>query len=186
MSDNPSQPSNPFEYNVVLTEIAGDGYDARLEANKAQRDAMASRFKITAVDEFVAKIHLFYHKSRGEIDVHGVIDAKIEQECVVSLQPVETVVTGDFDETLVIEGQGKMPQEKDEDDDIPDKLYISIDPGPIDLAEIAVQNLSLLIPDYPRKPGASIDDRYAPGGGSEKDIEKDTPFSVLRELQEEE
>ena len=182
MSDNQSPPSDPFKYDVVLSDIGADGYNALLKANKTQRDAMASRLKISTLDEFVAKIHLIYHKNRGEIDVHGIIDAKIEQACVVSLQPVETVVSGQFDETLVIDGQGKMPEISDEDDaTIPDKLYISIDPGPIDLAEIAIQNLSLLIPDYPRKPGASIDDRYTPGD----DDKKDNPFSVLAELQDE-
>jgi uncharacterized metal-binding protein YceD (DUF177 family) len=169
-----------FEYMVRPAEIGQDGYHAELHPTDDQLDALAKRFKISAIHSFDAVIDLVYHPDRGEIDVYGDIHARVEQPCVISLDPVETDIQGQFAETLVIEGQGTMPDPEDEETETADQLFIPIPAGPIDLAEIGIQNLSLLIPDYPRKEDATIDDQYI----TEQVKKADNPFAVLSELAE--
>jgi uncharacterized metal-binding protein YceD (DUF177 family) len=83
--------------------------------------------------------------------VEGTLGASITQECVVTLEPVKTRI--DFQVSLRF-----LPESMIEDDTPEDVLEDDVEPlgEVIDLGHVAVEALSLAMPDYPRAQTAEV------------------------------
>jgi uncharacterized metal-binding protein YceD (DUF177 family) len=175
MVKSPAEPE--FARPVVIEDIGPEGLEIEIEANPGERKRLGERFGLLSLDLLTARLYLAVSPSGVSVRVSGRFHAKFSQECVVSLEPVES----DVDESLEAEF-GPAAEEP--------VISLSLDrpeppeplaDGRIDLGELVVQHMALALDPYPRKSGAALPDlgqsidkedkSYVPG-----------PFSVLAAL----
>lgn len=137
-----------FAHPVVLANVPAAGLALRLAADESQRAALARRFGLLALHALEGELRLAPARD-GRVAVTGTMRAEVEQECVVSLQPVRAFVEEAVAWRLLPEGE--EPSDGDDDpDDIPSEG------GTADLGEALAQQLSLALDPYPRAPGAEL------------------------------
>ena len=136
-----------------------------IEASEEECQDIARRFQIVAVKSAQAQLTLKRTHGGRVIYVSGRFTAQIVQECVVSGEPVETVLTdqvegwfADKDPTVSFtaakrerdadkSGNREIEIMSEEDDPEP------IINGVIDLGELVTQHISLALPPFPQKEG---------------------------------
>lgn len=151
----------------LLLDRLGDAGRVEVEADTAERDAVASRLGIGGV----LRLHCVFDLRRAEggtILATGTLNARVIQECVVSAENFESEVAEDFAVRFVPEGMESDELDLDAPDDIP---YAH---GVIDLGEAAAEQLALALPAFPKKPDADFAEETRDG--------KPSPFEVLRRL----
>jgi hypothetical protein len=110
--------------------------------------------------------------------VRGRLVAKIEQACVVSLEPVRSRHDAEIERRYL--PAYKISPTQDvvvalDDDDLPDPFTDVIDPG-----QLAVESLALMIDPYPRAKGAELGSYvYTPPGAEPLSDEASQPFASL-------
>jgi uncharacterized metal-binding protein YceD (DUF177 family) len=144
-----------------------------LAATPGEGAALAARFGILAVHALAAELRLVAEPG-GTVRARGTLAAEVEQECVVTLEPVRQAVTAAID--LRILGEGEAPA--DDDPDSPDEIESA--GGVVDLGEAVAEQLALALDPYPRAEGAALpalDDAAAPEPPA-----RPNPFAVLGKL----
>jgi uncharacterized metal-binding protein YceD (DUF177 family) len=150
-------------------EIGGNPRRQAIEANEAERAALAARFDLLALDRLVADITL--RRDAAGIRITGQIDAAGAQPCVATAEPVPFLIT----EPVALLLTESLP----EGDEI-ELADADLDSEPltgdvIDIGEIAAQALALALNPYPRSTAP------APGVISEEAARAaSNPFAVLR------
>ncbi len=166
----------------------------KISPNEKQRAGLATRLDVLKLESLSADVtveldgpHLFY--------VHGNFAAKVIQECVITLEPVENDVADNFEawfsEQEKLMHFKKLQQDarvKKENIDLP-ILEEKDDPEPvingqIDIGEVVTQFLSLAIDPYPQKQGARLPEsviQVAEKEGAEKSVSgRANPFAALK------
>ena len=171
----------PWSFPIVVAQVPEAGLHQVLEASAAQRDRIAAAAGVNAVLQATATLAVVPEVG-GRINVTGKILARVEQTCVVTLDPVEN----DLDETIeaVFAPSAQIPaspksvqKEEGDEAEIPD-LPEPILNGIIDLGQLATEYLILGIDPYPRKPGVA----FAPPEIPEDPDEH--PFAALKALKD--
>jgi len=149
----------------------------RMEATPEECAALAERFGLLSLDNFIADLMLNRtgHGKRIRIGLKGTLTANLTQTCVVTLDPVparikaeiETMFDSDVDDT-------EAGNDIDEGFDDPDEPIID---GVIDLGETVAQFLALEIDPFPRIEGADEEEMKL-----ESDESSQNPFAVLEKL----
>ena len=121
-----------------------------VEATAAECAALAERLRIPAVHGVRCRFTL--RRQGPAVHADGVLEARVEQSCVVSLEPVEQVVMERFHVRFV---PASALAEEDGDPDTPDEL--PYDGNTIDVGEAAAEQLALALDPYPRRPDAVLD-----------------------------
>ena len=93
----------------------------------------------------------------GRIAADGLLTARVEQECVVSLDPFPVTVEHAF---TVIFAPAEAVTDEPDDPDAPDIL--PYEAPALDLGEATVEELALALDPFPRKPGAELPDQSGP------------------------
>ena len=149
---------------VAVDRLPGE---VLVEAEAAERAALARRLRIEEVAALACRFHL---RRVGEtVLADGALEARVVQSCVVSLEPVEQEVRELFALRFVPAGQERA----DDDPEAADEL--GYEGGRIDLGEAAAEQLALALDPYPRHPDAVLE-----GGEDEEEIAH--PFARLAEL----
>lgn len=143
------KPANEFARPTEVTKL---NQPLQLSATEAERNAVAKRLGLLALDNLNATLQL----KRGQGDtiiVKGDLTADVTQSCVVTLEPVKSLIKEDVVATYS-DGAPAGLDEFDPDDanDAPEP----VENGKIDLGELVVQHLSLALDPYPRKAGAEF------------------------------
>lgn len=152
---------------VPLHRIGPEGYDSTVEATSAECAALAVRMGLPAVHALRCTFQL-RPGPQAAILAEGVLQARVVQTCVVSLDDFEADVTEAFRLRFVPAGT-EIEEPDPEDDD-----ELGYDGEAIDIGEAAAQQLALALDLYPRKPGAELPEHAADEDAS--------PFAVLRGL----
>ncbi len=76
-----------------IDEIGRDGLRVKLTADSSERAALAKRFDIIGVSGLKAELQLRQVRGGDIIAVAGTLEAEVEQECVVSLEPVASKIS---------------------------------------------------------------------------------------------
>jgi uncharacterized metal-binding protein YceD (DUF177 family) len=161
------------------------GYPVRVEANEAERAALADAHALLAVDEFVADLDVKRWRKDG-VRVQGTVRARIVQECIVTLEPVSADLDVEIDAVFVPEGS-RLARPLDDDGalivdaegpDIPE----TFEGGEIDVGAVAEEFFELAIDPYPRAPGAELGEIADTDDGGEADEEN--PFAKLARLRD--
>jgi hypothetical protein len=171
---------------VVTTRLPREGTQLDLAADAGERAALARRFQLLALHRLEAQFTVEPWR-RGGVRVRGSLVADLEQQCVVTLEPIGQHVEEAI-ERLYLPAEA-LPEpgaelEVPSLDEEPEPLRRD---GSIDLGEVAAEALALVLDPYPRKPGVSFEEVYraietAPGaerGAGER------PFAVLERLKKE-
>lgn len=151
-----SPKSNPLSFRVVVNRLPSKGMPLRIEADEAQRAALAAAHDLRAVHSFVADLTVRPWKRDG-VRVDGAVCADIVQTCVVTLEPLPARIDSPVSALFVPEGSplarvdegGEMILDAGAED-----LPETFDGNAIDVGTLAEEFFTLSLDPYPRKPGA--------------------------------
>jgi len=140
-----ASPANvPWSVPVAVEDIPDSGLHIEIEAPAATRAALA---KLAAVRELPELAAVFDLTRQGDgLHVAGQVSGRVGQNCVVTLEPIESPVDEAVDLRFV--PQAKTPKS----DADPEPLL----GGSVDLGAIATEFLILGINPYPRKADAKF------------------------------
>jgi len=164
---------------VLVAQIPEAGLHREIEADPAARTAIAEIAGLREVVSARATFDLTL-QADGTVHVAGRVRARVGQDCVVTLDPVENEIDEPVD--LIFAPPEQIPELADLVEDDPDDAADAPDPpepivnGQIELGRIATDALFLGIDPYPRKAGAAFEVEIAA-----KDPE-DHPFAALKAL----
>lgn len=155
---------NEWSHFVAVDDLGESGIRVQISPNAQEKGDLARRLDIAAVEDISADLTLSPSKG-GIIHVAGRFVAKIEQSCVVTLEPLHNVIEEDVDawfsdqDQMVSFAKVKKDQQVKKAHAEVELLDESEDPeqvinGKIDLGELITQHLSLAIDPYPHKEGA--------------------------------
>ena len=184
--DPPSAPSrdpqrDPWRAFVLVERIPDTGLHREIEADEATRAAMAEIAGLREIAYVRAAFDL-KPRSGGQVHVKGRVEARVGQNCVVTLEPLESDIDEEVD--LIFAPQEQIPElaerGDDEDGDSAADMTDAFEPienGVIDLGRLASDMLYLAIDPYPRKEGAVFEPQV------EAADPEDHPFAALKSLQ---
>ena len=160
----------PVSRPVDVVNLSPQGLQVHFEATAEECAVLARDFNLPAIRKLAADYRITC--SDKGVHVEGKLTAAITQNCVITLEPFDSVVEEevavDFAET-----QG-LPEESPADMheiEPPDEIVN----GQIDLGALTAEFLALGLDPYPRKPDA---DFQFDGGGDRAD----SPFAALGKL----
>jgi uncharacterized metal-binding protein YceD (DUF177 family) len=149
----------------------------RIEAEAAERSALARRFGLVAIDRLAADLGL--SRDGAEVAMQGRLSARVTQACAATGVPLDAEVEAPF--ALVFRPQ---PDPAGRDDEIElgeaELDVVFYDAASIDVGEAVAETLLLNLDPYPRAPGAEQALRQA-GIGSEEEA---GPFGALAGLRD--
>ena len=160
---------------LALVEVGKDAVRRKLVADEAARARIA---KVLGLDQLVSlEADLRVAPWLDGVEIGGSWKATVGQTCGVTLEPFESDLTGELQIRAVPEGSQALAVTEDhememdiEADDPPDVLA----GDQLDLGAYVVEDLSLAIDPFPRKPGAAFE---PPETNAEI-----SPFAVLAKL----
>lgn len=145
--------SRPF----APDSVPQGGISVSLTATPAECRALAERFDLERLDRLEGELRLELAGNGDLLRVVGRVRADLAQRCVVTLEPVGTMVDAEFERLfsrdMPVEVAGEV--EVDAEADLPE-------PWPkdaLDLGEMLAEELSLALEPYPRV--ADADSRLA-------------------------
>lgn len=160
MGETPGAPV--LHYAVPVARLPEKGLAVTIEADERERAALAVVHGLEKVGSFRAELHLSRWKKRG-VRVRGAVRASIVQTCVVTLDPLDTIVDERID-ALFLPDDSDLARRGEEDDGA-----LMLDPeGPdlpetftgdaLDAGAIAEEFFELAIDPYPRREGVALPD----------------------------
>ncbi|THD42496.1 MAG: DUF177 domain-containing protein [Bradyrhizobium sp.] len=171
----------PFSRTVRVDALPADGQTITIEADAAERAALAALNHLPAIDSLTARFTL-RRKGRDGAKVEGVVRAEVTQVCVVTAEPFPARVEEPIDIAFapparpVVARRGQELKEPKalevelSDQDPPDEIV----DGKIDLGALAAEFLALGLDPYPRKPGVEFAALASEGDAG-------SPFATLAE-----
>lgn len=167
----------PFSRPVRVEALPRDGLTQTIEADAAERAALALLNGLPAIGKLVATFTL-RKAGRDAVRVSGRLRAEITQTCVVSLEPFDAVVDEAIDVRFAPPKETDAARRRDREDDADTVSLDAEDPpdpivdGRIDLGALAAEFMALGLDPYPRKP----DVEFAPPAPASS---ADSPFDAL-------
>jgi uncharacterized metal-binding protein YceD (DUF177 family) len=164
-----------------LDALSAEPIRVEIEAGPDEREALARRFGLVAVDALTAEAEL--RRSGDAVSASGRLRARVTQSCVASAEPVEADVAEDFVVDFRPLPADTRPEEEIELDE--GELDVTFyEGGAIDLGEAVAQSLLLGLDPYPRSPAAEAALREAGVKSEEEARIEASPFAALAALKE--
>lgn len=139
-----------FSRIISLDDLKSKTVVRDLQATPEECEKLAVRLNLLKVESLKAHVEA-YREASGIIVVEGQLEAKIEQECVRTLEPLSTFIRAPFEIRFITPQKYKhyMQEHDIHAIDAPDLLEEDF----LDLGEIVAQTLSLEIDPYLTKDG---------------------------------
>lgn len=171
---------DPWRVFVPVVQIPDTGLHREIEADAATRAAIAEIAGLRELASVRASFDLT-PRSGGRVHIAGRVKARVGQNCVVTLEPIENDIDEEVDLIFAPSEQiaASAPSAAADDEpaiDIADAPE-PIENGIIDLGRLATDVLYLAIDPYPRKADAVFEPQV-----TAVDPE-DHPFAALKSLQ---
>lgn len=168
---------NLFSYPLQVEDIGSGNKTYKIKANEKQLAEIKNLLKLDDILCFESTLELKFNKKMHRIDIKGFVDADVVQTSVISLEKFTKNYHPSFDiffDTELTYNQLRE-LEFDFDSEIPD----IIENGKIDLAEIAMEQLALVLDDFPRQEGEifSFKSEF-----DEETTQQNNPFAALSKL----
>ncbi len=148
----------PWKHPVAVTDVPETGSRVELVADSAIRAAVANFAGVPGVPRLAAQFDLSRH-GRDGLRVAGRVTATVQQNCVVTLEPMQSEIDEAVD--LVFSAAQNEATESRETDHIhkldTDESSQTLEDGTVDIGALATEFLLLGIDPYPRKAGAVFD-----------------------------
>ncbi len=164
-----------FSYPLKIDELGQGEQCYKLSADKAELETLAEILQVPAVNSFTADIRLKFYKRRAILEAWGTVTANLGLISVISLEPFNKDYRAEF--KLTYDTNATYEDIRELDEDIEAEIPDIIIGGKIDLADIAIEQLALVMEDHPRKDG----EEFAPVIEDVAPI-KNTPFAALAKL----
>lgn len=163
------------EFSRSLDVRQVEGKQPHLEANEAERAALAKRFGLVRVDSLTADLDLT--RQDRTVEAHGRLRAEIIQPCAISAEDLPVSIDEELFFRFVPESTAYAPDEEVElsAEDCDEIEYTGTH---VDLGEAVAQSLGLAIDPYLTGPNADAARREA-GIGTPED---QSPFAALKGL----
>ena len=142
--------SPEFSRRVEIARLGAHEAFYPISAAPEEREALARRFDLLSLDRLEAELRL-QRLAGGFVRVRGRLGADVVQACVISLEPVASVLERDFTMLYGSTESGKsviVDLETDEAE--------PFDGDAIDIGEAVAQQLAMALDPYPRAPGATL------------------------------
>ncbi len=134
---------------LKLDRIGAHGLTFDLAARPDELGPISARLLLPAVHALSGTFEL-RRISGGTVQADGVLRARVDQDCVVTLDPF----TQSIEERFAVQF---VPAEREDPNPDPDAVdQIPYEGASIDLGEALVEQLALALDPYPRKPGAAL------------------------------
>lgn len=164
-----------FSRPVPLGLVGPEGRPMVLEARPAECEALARRLGILGVAAVRAELDL-RPAAGGAVVARGHLSARVTQECVVTLEPIEQAVEEAVALRLLPPGQEPADGPEDMDE-------IAAGPGGVvDLGEVMAEQLALALDPYPRAPDATLPAEVTESGEGESEAGPAAPASPFAAL----
>jgi hypothetical protein len=179
MPDKTEQPTLPiWSQQVSVAEIPDAGLHREIEADAAARALVAKIADVRDVSRLVARFDIT-PMAGGRIHVGGHVSAVVGQNCVVTLEPLDSAIEEDIDVTYALRADKALAGSREfvvdpEASDPPEPLQGNA----IDLGALATEILILGINPYPRKPDAVFEPPVV------AEDAKEHPFAALEALKD--
>lgn len=182
---SPAPRESPISRPVTVSVLPASGFDLTIDANESERAALAAAHDLVGVHRFRADLEIKRWRKDG-VRVRGRIQAKIEQSCVVTLEPLESGIDATFDAVFLPDGSKlRRPLDSDGalliDPDGPDAPE-TFENGILDAGAVAEEFFELEIDPFPRAPAAELS-RAAESADEGSDT-RENPFAELRALKD--
>ena len=166
-----------FSRPVRLDTLGPAPRKLEIAAEPAEREALARRFRLVAVDRLTAEATLA--RDGDEVIARGRISAAVVQSCVASGEPVPAEIDESFD--LVFRPDAAEVGADDEVELGAAELDVIFYGGAaVDLGEAAAETMALALDPYPRTPQADA----ALKAAGVKSEEEAGPFGALAGLRD--
>ncbi len=140
-----------FHRPLPVEAIGAGGLTREVVADAAECAALAARLLLPSVAAVSCRFQLAREGRDGDVVVAaGRLRARVERECVVSLDRFDAAIDEAFQVRFVPAGTEETEIDPEADDELP---YQGAN---IDLGEAAAEQLALALDPYPRKPGAML------------------------------
>ena len=168
-----------FSRPLRLDTLPATGRPMTVEADEAERAALAERFALVAIDRLTATLTL---KRDGEtVTAKGHLNARVTQSCVATSVALDASVDEDFTILFRPEPVDGAPDEEIELSEA--ELEVVFYQGAmIDVGEAVAETLSLSLDPWPRAPGAEDALREAGVKSEEEAKRESSPFAGLAAL----
>ena len=170
-----SEKGHGFRRMISVTKIGDSGLAQTISASPADFANIAAYLDIAGVKTLTAEIALTRWRGKG-VRLTGQLKADVVQNCVVTLDPIDAHIEAAFERRYLPPDKLEAETEDEQGifvdptaEDPPEPLGHEIDAG-----EILVEELSLNLDPYPRKPGVAFHGDDAPT--------RENPFAVLAKL----
>ncbi|WBO22641.1 YceD family protein [Sphingomonas abietis] len=168
--------SRPYRIDTIGEEPRG----VHIEADAAERAALATRFGLVSIDSLSADATI--RRDGTRIRAEGKLSGRAVQSCVATGDPIKARVDEHF--SLRFDPEGEAADEELELD-AGDLDVLPYEGGAIDLGEAVAQGFSLALDPFPRV--ADADQRlHAAGVIAEEEAERlraeTSPFAALKGL----
>jgi uncharacterized metal-binding protein YceD (DUF177 family) len=159
-----------FSRPVRLDELSYQARRYDIEANEAERAALAKRFDLQGIGKLVAQVSLKSETAGKRIRLTATIDADVVQSCVVTLDPVPAHVSTSFE---VLYDRTSAPSTREVVVDAGDVDILPLEGETLDIGEAVAEELALSLDPYPRATGAQVEGVTEPREGGNR------PFEML-------
>lgn len=164
-----------FSYPLKIDELGQKEQTYKLVADKEQLEFIKNILQVPVVNSFEASIKLKFHKKVGKLKVWGDVSADIGLISVISLEPFNKLHQTSFE--LLYDTNATYEDIKELDVDIMADIPDIIENNEINLADIAIEQIALILDDHPRKEGEIFDEII-------EDVSpiRHNPFAILEQL----
>ncbi len=168
---------------INVAVLPTKGRRIKLEPDEAERRQLAIDADAISVEWFVAELE-FKRWQKNGISVTGYVKANLTQECVVTLEPMQTSVEEEIDRTFLPEGSKLLRPRLNSEGELVVDYDGKDEPEPfvgenLDAWEIAIEHFLIGIDPYPRKPGAEFEPVIESDGSQSSE---ESPFAALKDL----
>lgn len=154
------QTQSPVSFIVNVARLPQKGMSVVIEADAAQREALAEAHGLLSVERYRAELLVTSWKRNG-IKVRGSVEAAITQACIVTMEPLDAKVDEEV-EGVFLPQDSKLGREGFHvggeillDAEGPDSPE-TFEGDSIDVGALAEEFFGLGIDPYPRKKGAAM------------------------------
>lgn len=153
--------ASPVSFPVYVARLPKKGMEVVIEADEAQREALAAAHDLRAVERFEVRLEVNSWK-KGGVRVAGRVRADIVQDCIVTLDPVSGTVDEEVSALFLPENSRLMVPKRSAEGEILLNAEGEDAPEPfsgdtVDVGQLAEEFFALGIDPYPRKSGVSLE-----------------------------
>jgi len=168
-----------LDASVRIDHLPHEGRTVDVVATPEQREAIAARLGISAVERLEARLEVT--RFRGGLRAYGPLEAVTVQPCVVTFAPVRQVIDEEVERIFLPAAEQPKSATSHpevfvdlEGDDMPDYF----EGHEVDLSEAIIETVALALDPYPRAEGVTLDAVEMPPD----ETEEESPFAGLKSL----